>query len=67
MLFKHLDYLLETRPEKVAILEMRSHAAWYLKGLPRNGEVRQQIMQITSKEALQACLEQYRKEVEHEG
>ncbi|MCI8445627.1 MAG: tRNA dihydrouridine synthase DusB [Bacilli bacterium] len=67
MILKHLDYLLLTKPEKVAILEMRSHAAWYLKGLPHNGEVRQQIMQLTSKKALQSCLEQYRKEVEYEG
>ena len=34
MCFHHLDYLLKLKDERVAVLEMRSHAAWYLKGLP---------------------------------
>lgn len=63
MILKHLDYLLESKPEKVAILEMRSHAAWYLKGLPNNGEIRNKIMQTTNKEELKACINAYRKEV----
>lgn len=63
MILKHLDYLLEHKVEKVAILEMRSHTAWYLKGLPNNGEIRNQIMQTNSKEELISCINQYRKEV----
>ena len=38
--FKHFNYLLEIKPEKVAILEMRTHAAWYLKGLPNSTAVK---------------------------
>ena len=30
MCIKHLNNLLEFKPEKVAVLEMRSHIAWYL-------------------------------------
>ena len=32
-IMKHMDYLVNEEGEKIAILEMRSHAAWYLKGL----------------------------------
>ena len=34
MIKHHLDLLIKTKPLKVALLEIRSHAAWYLKGLP---------------------------------
>jgi uncharacterized YigZ family protein len=30
MCFHHMDYLMKIKPEKVAVLEMRSHIAWYL-------------------------------------
>ena len=33
MCLKHMKYLLEIKNEKVAILEMRTHAAWYIKGM----------------------------------
>ena len=36
---KHLKYLLEIKPEKTAVLEMRTHAAWYIKGLVDSAEV----------------------------
>ncbi|HAQ56734.1 MAG TPA: tRNA dihydrouridine synthase DusB [Acholeplasmatales bacterium] len=32
-ILKHMDYLVTELGEKIAILEMRSHAPWYLKGL----------------------------------
>ena len=33
MIKKHLNYLLEIKPEKVALLEMRTEASYYLKGI----------------------------------
>ena len=42
---------------------MRSHASWYLKGLPKNGEIRNQLMQTTTVEAFKQCIDTYRKEV----
>ena len=59
MIKKHFNYLLETKPEKVCVLEMRSHAAWYLKGLPNNGCVRNKIMQATTKEEFLDCIDEY--------
>ncbi|MEX2105093.1 MAG: tRNA-dihydrouridine synthase, partial [Bacilli bacterium] len=39
----HMDRLIESRGEKVAIREMRKHAAWYLKGLRGSAQVREII------------------------
>lgn len=63
MIEQHLNYLLEHKVEKVAILEMRSHASWYLKGLPKNGEIRNQLMQTKTVEEFKECINTYRKEV----
>ena len=44
MIKKHLNNLINTKCEKVAILEIRSHAAWYLKGIIGSKELKQDIM-----------------------
>ncbi len=59
MIRHHLSYLLETKPYKVAMLEIRSHAAWYLKGLPHGKELKQEIFKTTTKEELFMLLEKY--------
>lgn len=41
MCFKHLDYLLMFKSEKVSVLEMRSHISWYLKGIDGSQEVKE--------------------------
>ena len=61
MILKHLSYLLEIKPEKVAILELRSHAAWYLKGIPHTAQVRQKLMKATTKEDVKTILDEFRK------
>ena len=38
MIQKHLKYLMEIKPEKVAVSELRAHAAWYLKGIPNSNK-----------------------------
>lgn len=66
MCFHHLDYLLKIKEEKVAILEMRSHIAWYLKGLPNCIEVKNKCFKVTTKEELEIILNNYLKELEKE-
>jgi len=39
----HFERLKTLKGEKVAVLEMRSHASWYLKGLRGNGKIRNAI------------------------
>ena len=59
MIKKHLDYLLKTKPEKVALLEMRTHASNYLKGLPKNAEIKQAIFKTKTKEEFLKIIDLY--------
>ena len=59
MMKKHLDYLLKTKPEKTALLEMRTHAAYYLKGLEGASPVKQKIMKTTTKEEFLKVIKEY--------
>jgi len=45
MCLKHLYYLREIKNEKVAVLEIRNHIAWYLKGLDGSNEIKNKIYQ----------------------
>lgn len=59
MIKKHLNYLLEIKPEKVALLEMRSHATWYFKGIENASKVRSKLSQIKTKEELFQILDDF--------
>ncbi|WP_163972113.1 tRNA dihydrouridine synthase DusB [Oceanobacillus halotolerans] len=48
----HMERLIKIKGEKVAIMEMRKHAAWYLKGLKGNGKVRNRINHVETREGL---------------
>ena len=52
MIKKHTNLLIETKNEKIAILEMRANASWYLKGIKGGNEIRRQITSIKTKEDL---------------
>ena len=43
MCLKHLNNLQQLKGEKLALLEIRSHAAWYIKGLLNATEIKKQI------------------------
>jgi nifR3 family TIM-barrel protein len=64
MAIKHLDYLSEIKPDKQAVLEMRGHIAWYLKGIPRSAEVKEQVYKTTSLSELKKLLYIYLEELE---
>lgn len=53
----HADRLIKIKSERVAMLEMRKHAAWYLKGL--KGTLRKQINEVSTREELKALLDNY--------
>ena len=59
MCFHHMDYLSRIKCEKVTVLEMRSHIAWYLKGLPDSVEVKKLCFQATTIEELKEILQNY--------
>jgi len=64
MIKHHLDLLIKTKPDKVALLEIRSHAAWYLKGIPNSKEIKEAIFKTNTKEELEKLLDNYLKEKE---
>lgn len=56
---KHFDYLLQIKPEKVAVLEMRTHASWYLKGLPNGISVKKKLYEIKTKKEFVNTVKEY--------
>lgn len=63
MLKKHLYLLKSNKNEKLALLEIRSHASWYLKGIKNNGIIKNEIFKATNT----AEIEQILKEVLDDG
>ena len=61
MCIKHMNYLLEFKEEKVAVLEMRSHIAWYLKGIPNSNDIKKEVFSATKYEELIKILDNFRK------
>ncbi len=59
MLKKHFNYLIEDKNEKVALLEIRNHALWYIKALPNSKEIKNEIMKTTSAIELFNLLDNY--------
>ena len=47
MCIKHLNYLQEVKNEKLAVLEIRNHIGWYLKGIPNIKETKKKIFKCT--------------------
>lgn len=56
---KHFDYLLKIKDQKTAVLEMRTHAAWYLKGLPSSAIVKQKLYTLKTKDEFIKLINDY--------
>lgn len=61
MCYKHLDYLIKTKNEHIAVLEMRKHIAWYIKGLPNYKEVQNLCFKAKTKQEITEILDNYLK------
>ena len=61
MALKQLEYLLKIKSEKLSVLEMRSHIAWYLKSLPESTPIKEKAFKITDAQELKTLLENYKK------
>lgn len=55
---RHLDMKVEYSGEERAIREMRSHLAWYLKGVPNSAEVRKTINTTSELTAMKDLLKE---------
>ena len=65
MCFHHLEYLMEIKQEKVAVLEMRSHIAWYIKGMPNSQFIKNEIFKAKTCLELKKILNNYLKELKN--
>ena len=59
MLKKHFNLLLEDKGEKPAVLEIRNHALWYIKGLPNSASIKNQICSTKDKNEIFNIFENY--------
>ncbi|WP_326911032.1 tRNA dihydrouridine synthase DusB [Sedimentibacter sp. MB31-C6] len=59
MLIKHINMLKDELNEKTAVLEMRKHSGWYIKGMIKSSEIRNKINKITKYEELINLLNRY--------
>ncbi len=59
MIKRHTLMLAEELDEKIAILEMRKFAAWYMKGMKNSSDTRNKINKITEADDLCGVLDEY--------
>jgi len=60
----HLDRLIRLKGERVAVKEMRKHAAWYLKGVPGSGRFRKFVTQCETRDEMVSILDRIAEELE---
>lgn len=60
----HMDRLISLKSEHLAILEMRKHAAWYLKGIRGNAKARREINECNTREDIVKVLNDLVDEIE---
>ncbi len=66
MILYHIHLLEQQKNEKVANLEMRTHIAYYLKGVPGASELKQKVFQTKNLTELKNLIKEY-KEVNYES
>lgn len=59
MLKRHFDLLVQDKNEKLAVLEIRTHALWYIKGLPGSAAIKNKICQTKDKDEMFEILDNY--------
>lgn len=67
MILEHLDRLIKIKDEKVAILEMRSHASWYLKKVPNTSNLKEQIFKVKTIDEFRKVIRNYMEDENYES
>lgn len=57
MALRHVKLLVDTKGEKIGILESRSHLSWYLKGLHGAAQAREQLNRAVSVQEIENILQ----------
>ena len=58
MIKKHFNYLLKIKPEKTALLEMRTNTCYYLKGIPNTANLKKELFKTITKEDFLKVIDQ---------
>lgn len=66
MIKHHIELLKKTKCDKLALLEIRSHATWYLKGINNSSNLRSEICHATSIDSLIQMLDTFLEEKKYE-
>lgn len=61
MCIKHLKLLSKLKNEKIAVLEIRNHIAWYLKGVEGSNQLKNKVYQMTNLCDILHVLEEFRR------
>ena len=67
MIKYHIELLRKTKCDKLALLEIRSHASWYLKGIKNSSKLRTDICKAKSIEELLNLIEEFLREKKYES
>lgn len=59
MILRHYGKMMENRPERIAVREMRKHIGWYLHGMRDSAKVRNEINRLTDPGEVFALLDHY--------
>ena len=66
MCLRHLNNLYNLKNEKLAVLEIRSHIAWYLKGMPKSNEIKNKIFLCNKINDIIEILNSYKQFIERD-
>lgn len=67
MILEHINRLVNTKNEKVALLEMRTHIGYYLKGIINTGDLKNKIFKTKEISELKNIIEEFIKGREYES
>lgn len=60
MILTHYDLLKKYKSEKIAFLEIRNHALWYVKGLKKNKDFKNEFMKLKTENELKKLINEYK-------
>jgi len=58
-ILRHYEMMEKYKGERLAMLEMRKHAAWYLQGLPGSSKVKTEIFKTCDISHAKAIIREY--------
>lgn len=63
---KHLNYLKETKSEKIVLLEIRNHIGWYFKGLMNANDIKNKVYQCLTIHDIMQVLIDYKEKLKND-